>query len=59
MANKSKQKRDSIPAHQAYFWTKRWQDGEKEASRDIQSGRVRKHDSLEKLFSHLERRRKT
>lgn len=48
----------SIPASQAYFWTKRWQDGEKNASRDIQSGRVRKYDSPEKLFSHLDRRRR-
>lgn len=49
----------SIPASQAYFWTKRWQDGEKKASKDIRSGRMRAHDSAEKLFAHLDRKRKT
>lgn len=49
----------SIPAHQAYFWTRRWEEGEKKASRDIQDGRVQKYSSPEKLFSHLDRKRKT
>jgi AbrB family looped-hinge helix DNA binding protein len=29
-----------IDASQAWFWTQAWQDGEREASADIQAGRV-------------------
>ncbi len=47
-----------VSERQAFFWTRRWQEGEKKASSDIQSGRVRRYDSPEKLFSHLDRRRK-
>lgn len=32
--------RVSIPAHQHYFWTKRWQKGERAASEDIEAGRL-------------------
>ena len=32
--------RVSIPAHQQYFWTKRWQKGERAASEDIATGRL-------------------
>lgn len=32
--------RVSIPAHQHYFWTKRWQKGEHAASEDIAAGRL-------------------
>lgn len=31
-----------ITTKQAYFWTKRWQKGEKEASLDLQKGRTKK-----------------
>ena len=48
----------SVPASQSYFWTKRWQNGEERASRDIRSGRTRAHASSEKLFTHLDRKRK-
>jgi hypothetical protein len=39
---------------QAYFWTKRWQDAEKEADEDIKAGRVRAFDSVEELIKNLE-----
>ena len=29
-----------VPRHQAYFWTKEWQAGEREADKDIRAGRV-------------------
>ena len=29
-----------IPRDQEWFWTKKWQEGEKEVEEDIQSGRV-------------------
>lgn len=31
-----------IPKDQAWFWTKEWQEGEKEAEEDIKAGRVKK-----------------
>jgi len=40
---------------QAYFWTKKWQEGEREADEDIKAGRVKTLDSVEELISDLER----
>lgn len=48
----------SIPAHQAYFWTKRWQEGEGRASRDVRENRLRRHRSAEALLRRLDRKRK-
>ena len=38
---------------QAYFWTKEWQEAEKEASVDIKAGRVKSFDRVEELFEDL------
>ena len=40
---------------QAYFWTKKWQESEREADEDIKAGRVKTLDSVEELISDLER----
>lgn len=40
---------------QAYFWTKEWQQGEKEASDDIKTGRVKTFDSVEELIKDLDK----
>jgi antitoxin PrlF len=42
-----------IPAAQAWFWTKSWQDGEVEADDDIKAGRTEIHKSPEEMFEHL------
>ena len=47
-----------IPAAQAYFWTKRWQEGEKKASADIRAGKVSRPLSADALFSDLDRKRR-
>jgi AbrB family looped-hinge helix DNA binding protein len=39
---------------QAYFWTKRWQEGEREADNDIKAGQVRTFDSVEELINDLD-----
>lgn len=44
----------AIPTHQAYFWTKRWQEGEREAEEDIRTGRVTEYDSAEALMANLD-----
>jgi AbrB family looped-hinge helix DNA binding protein len=43
-----------VDKNQAYFWTKKWQEGEKEADEDIKAGRVKVFDSAEELVKDLE-----
>ena len=43
-----------VDKSQAYFWTKKWQEGEREADEDIKAGRVRAFDSVEELIEDLE-----
>ena len=43
-----------VDKSQAYFWTKKWQEGEKEADEDIKAGRVKVFDSIEELVKELE-----
>ena len=42
-----------IDPSQAYFWTKEWQKGEREADEDIQKGRVKKFKSVKDLLDDL------
>jgi antitoxin MazE len=39
---------------QAYFWTKKWQEGEKKADEDIKTGRVKSFNSAKELIKDLE-----
>ena len=43
-----------VDKSQAFFWTKKWQEGEKEADENIKAGRVKVFDSAEELFKDLE-----
>ncbi len=43
-----------VDKNQAYFWTKKWQEGEKEADEDIKTGRVKEFGSAEELIKDLE-----
>jgi antitoxin MazE len=43
-----------IDKSQSYFWTKQWQEGEKEADQDIKAGRVKTFDSVEELIKDLD-----
>lgn len=43
-----------VDKSQAYFWTKRWQEGEKLADEDIKARRVKVFDSAEELVKDLE-----
>ncbi len=43
-----------VDKSQAYFWTKKWQEGEKAADEDIKAGRVKAFDSAEELVKDLE-----
>jgi len=42
-----------VDKSQAYFWTKRWQEAEKEADEDIRAGRVKVFDSVDELIKDL------
>jgi len=44
-----------IDKSQAYFWTKRWQEREKEADADIRAGRVKAFDSVDELIEDLDK----
>ena len=44
-----------VDASQAYFWTKDWQRGEREAQEDIRRGRVKRFRSAKALVADLGR----
>ncbi len=43
-----------IPKDQAWFWSKQWQQGEKQAENDIENGKVQKFNSPQELFEDLD-----
>ncbi len=50
-----------IDKEQAWFWTDRWQQGEKEAEKDIRAGRVHRFADADKTvdFLHKQARKKS
>jgi AbrB family looped-hinge helix DNA binding protein len=44
-----------ISKEQSWFWTERWQNGEKEAEEDIESGRVHKFENADDAITFLHR----
>jgi AbrB family looped-hinge helix DNA binding protein len=44
-----------VDKSQAYFWTKRWHEVEREADEDIKAGRVKTFDSVDDLIKDLEK----
>jgi len=47
-----------VDKEQAWFWTKRWQEGEREAEEDIRAGRVHSFDSAKEAVAFLHKRAK-
>lgn len=45
----------TIDADQRWFWTERWQAGEREASEEIASGDLEVFDDVDDMFDALER----
>jgi len=43
-----------VDKDQAWFWTKRWQQGEKEAEEDIRAGRVYRFPDTKSAIAHLQ-----
>ena len=44
----------AIDRSQAYFWSSRWQDGEREAQDDIENGRVSRFDNIDDALDFLD-----
>ena len=42
-----------VPRDQAWFWTKEWQDKEREADEDIKAGNYRDFESMDALMKDL------
>jgi AbrB family looped-hinge helix DNA binding protein len=47
-----------VDKEQAWFWTRRWQEGEREAEEDIRAGRVHSFDSARQAVDFLHKRAK-
>lgn len=45
-----------VDKEQAWFWTERWQRGERQAEEDIKSGRVKRFASAEDALDELHRK---
>ncbi|MFA5873188.1 MAG: AbrB/MazE/SpoVT family DNA-binding domain-containing protein [Anaerolineales bacterium] len=43
----------TIERSQAYFWTPRWQAGEREADEDIKAGRVKEFANIDEAINYL------
>ena len=43
-----------VDASQAWFWTERWQEGERKADEDIKAGRVKRFKSVDDAVKYLE-----
>ena len=43
----------TIPRHQAWFWTERWQKMEREAQADIEAGRVSRYKDTDSTIEAL------
>ncbi|MFD6949156.1 hypothetical protein ACFWGT_03470 [Nocardiopsis sp. NPDC060348] len=44
----------SVPADQAWFWDRGWQQGEREASEQIAAGQTEEFEDAESMFDALE-----
>ena len=45
----------TVDAGQAWFWTKEWQEAEREAEKDLTSGKVKKFKNVEDLIKDLDK----
>ena len=48
-----------VDKDQAWFWTKRWQEGEREAEEDIRAGRIHSFESANQAIAFLHKRTKS
>jgi len=48
-----------VDKEQAWFWTRRWQEGEREAEEDIHAGRIHSFDNAKEAVAFLHKRTKS
>lgn len=53
-----KVKKQADEEDQSWFWTKRWQEGERQADEDIKAGRVYHFDNMKDALAFLDERDK-
>ena len=46
----------AVDRSQAYFWTKRWQEGEREGEEDMRLGRVKEFKTMKDAIEFLDER---
>lgn len=44
----------AVPADQAWFWTDRWQEAEREVDEHVKRGEVTVHESADDFHDHLD-----
>jgi AbrB family looped-hinge helix DNA binding protein len=44
----------AVERSQAYFWTRRWQEGEHQADEDIKAGRVKEFANIDEAIKYLD-----
>lgn len=44
-----------VPADQAWFWTERWQEREREVDEHVVAGRMTVHDDVDDFMAHLDK----
>lgn len=44
-----------VDSSQAWFWSSKWQHGEKEAEEDIKKGRTKMYESIDEMLKDLKR----
>ena len=47
-----------VDKEQAWFWTRRWQEGERKAEEDIRAGRIHTFDGAKEAVAFLHKREK-
>jgi AbrB family looped-hinge helix DNA binding protein len=45
-----------VDKSQAYFWTRKWQEGEQAADEDIKTGRVKTFNTVDELIEDLDKK---
>jgi hypothetical protein len=48
--------RKLVDKSQAYFWTRKWQEGERAANEDIKAGRVKTFEPVGELIKDLDQK---
>ena len=54
MSRPTEYEKKLVDKSQTYFWTRTWQEEEKESDRDIREGKIKEFQSTDELFEELD-----